>query len=126
MIQAKEANEILHSYSHADCLRVQFTIQLSHATDAGFNLYGQQLMRYDMNFNLVNGVFYSPEDMTSMEISADIIIDKNSVEVFIDGGVYSYSIERKADPDNREGFHFWGNQIEIKDLKVYLMHSIWE
>ncbi|MDR2919530.1 MAG: DUF4980 domain-containing protein [Tannerella sp.] len=124
-IQVKEANELLHSYSNSDCLRVQFTIKLSHATDAGFNLYGQQLLRYDMNNNLVNGVFYSPEDMTSMEITADIIVDKTSIEVFIDNGTYSYSMERRADAGNREGYHFWGNNIEIKDLKVYSMISIW-
>ena len=68
-IQAKEANALLRRYSDANCLRVQFTIKLSHATDAGLNLYGRQLMRYDMNSNTVNGVFYSPDDMTSMEIS---------------------------------------------------------
>ncbi len=121
----KEANELLHSYSNADCFRILFTIKLSHATDAGFNLYGQQLLRYDMNYNQVNGVFYSPEDRTSMEITADVIVDKTSVEVFIDGGAYSYSMERKADANNREGFHFWGNNIEIKNLKAYSMKSIW-
>ncbi|MDR1525816.1 MAG: glycoside hydrolase family 32 protein [Tannerella sp.] len=126
IIQVKEANALLHPYSNTDCLRVQFTLKLSHATDAGFNLYGQQLLRYDMNFNTVNGVFYSPDDMTSMEISADVIIDKTSVEVFIDNGAYSYSMERKADGNNREGFHFWGNNIEIKDLKVYDLKSIWK
>ncbi|MDR0744219.1 MAG: 2,6-beta-D-fructofuranosidase [Tannerella sp.] len=125
-MRTQEANELLHPYSNADCLRVQFTIKLSHATDAGFNLYGQQLMKYDMNVNQVNGVFYSPEDRTSMEISADVIIDKTSVEVFIDGGAYSYSMERRADGNNREGFHFWGNSIEIKELKVYSMNSIWK
>lgn len=124
-LSAKDANEILYPHRNADCLRVRFTIKLSHATDAGFNLYGQQLMKYDMNANLVNGVFYSPEDMTSMEISADIIIDKTSVEVFIDNGAYSYSMERKPDENNREGFHFWGNNIEIKKLEVYSMESIW-
>ncbi|MDR2679553.1 MAG: glycoside hydrolase family 32 protein, partial [Tannerella sp.] len=125
-LRAKEADELLHPYSDADCLRVRFTIKLSHATDAGFNLYGRQLMRYDINFNTVNGVFYSPDDMTSMEISADVIIDRTSVEVFIDGGAYSCSMERKAEGGNREGFHFWGNNIEIKELKVYSMSSIWK
>ncbi|MDR1115276.1 MAG: 2,6-beta-D-fructofuranosidase [Tannerella sp.] len=125
-LQSKEANDLLHPYGNADCLRIQFTIKLSHATDAGLNLYGQQLMRYDLNSNTVNGFFYSPGDMTSMEIVADVIIDKTSVEVFIDNGAYSYSMERKAGNDNREGFHFWGNNIEIKDLKVYSMHSIWK
>ncbi|MDR0393827.1 MAG: glycoside hydrolase family 32 protein [Tannerella sp.] len=127
-IPAKEANEILLPYGNADCIRLRFTIKLSHATDAGLNLCGQQLMRYDLNFNQVNGVFYSPEDMTSMEISADVIIDKTSVEVFIDDGAYSYSMERKpaAEGNNREGFRFWGNNIEIKALSVYSMRSIWK
>jgi fructan beta-fructosidase len=128
-IPAKEANERLLPYSNADCLRLRFTIKLSHATDAGLDLCGQQLMRYDLNFNHVNGVFYSPEDMTSMEISADMIIDKTSVEVFIDNGAYSYSIERRpaaGEGDNREGFRFRGNNIEIKALSVYSMRSIWK
>ena len=125
-IPVNEANELLRQYSNNDCLRVQFTIKLSHATDAGFNLYGQQLLQYDMNHNRVNGVFYSPEDMTSMEISSDIIIDKTSIEVFIDKGAYSYSMERKANTNNSEGFHFWGNNIEVKELNVYSMRSIWK
>jgi len=125
-ITVKEANESLHSYSNSDCMRIRFTLKLSHATDAGFNLYGQQLMRYDLNFNQVNGVFYSPEDCTRMEITADVILDKTAVEVFIDNGAYSYSMSRNADPNNKEGFHFWGNNIEIKNLEVFSMKSIWE
>ncbi|MDR1368836.1 MAG: DUF4980 domain-containing protein [Dysgonamonadaceae bacterium] len=126
LLRAEEADSLLQPYRDADCLRVQFTVKLSHATDAGLSLYGQQLMRYDMNFNTVNGVFYSPDDMTCMEISADVILDRTSVEVFIDGGAYSCSMERRADGSNREGFRFWGNNVEIKDLKVCSMASIWK
>ncbi|MDR2384315.1 MAG: DUF4980 domain-containing protein [Tannerella sp.] len=125
-LSIEDAGELLRPFADDDCLRVQFSIKLSHATDAGFNLYGQQLLKYDMNFNQVNGVFYSPQDMTSMIITADIIIDKTSVEVFIDGGAYSYSMMRKAQIGNNEGFRFWGNRIEIRNLKVYSMRSIWE
>ena len=71
-------------------------------------------------------MFYSPEDMTSMEINADIYIDKTSIEVFIDGGAYSYSMERKPDRNNKEGFHFWGNNIDIKNLEVFTAKSIWK
>ncbi|MDR1722420.1 MAG: DUF4980 domain-containing protein [Tannerella sp.] len=121
-----EANDLLHKYSDETALRIKTTIKLSHATDAGLSLYGQQLLRYDMNFNQVNGVFYSPEDPTSMEISADIILDKTSVEVFIDGGVYSYSMERRADARNNDGFRFFGNNIEVKNIEVFSMKSIWK
>jgi fructan beta-fructosidase len=124
-LSAKDANEKLSSFSNNDKIRIKTQIKLSHATSAGLNLFGQKLLDYDMNFNLVNGVFYSPEDMTSMEISADIYIDRSSIEVFIDGGAYSYSMERRPDTKNTEGFHFWGNNIEVKELKVYAVKSIW-
>ena len=125
-ITAAQGNEILHPYSDSAALRIKMTLKLSHATDAGLNLYGQNVLRYDLNYNTVNGVFYSPEDMTSMEISADIIMDKTSFEVFVDDGAYSYSMERRPRDNNKEGFRFYGNNIEIKNLEVYSMESIWE
>lgn len=125
-LTADKANELLATYNDAGILRIRTTIKLSHATSAGLNLFGQSLLDYDMNFNRINGVFYSPEDMTSMEITADIVLDKTSVEVYIDNGAYSYSMERRADMKNKEGFHFWGNNIEVKDLEVYTLRSIWK
>ena len=115
----------MKEFYNSDCLRIKTTIKLSHATDAGLNLFGQRLINYDMNGNMLNGMFYSPQDMTSMELSADIYIDRTSVEVFIDGGIFSYSMERKPDSNNTEGFHFWGNNIEVKNLEVYSAKSIW-
>ena len=125
-LTADKANELLQSYNNAGILRIRTTIKLSHATSVGLNLFGQPLLDYDMNFNRINGVFYSPEDMTSMEITADIILDKTSVEVFIDDGAYSYSMERRPDMKNKEGFRFWGNNVEVKDLEVYTLRSIWK
>ena len=60
-----------------------------------------------------------------MEVSADIIIDKTSIEVFIDGGAFSYALERKPKPSNADGFRFFGKEIEVRDLRVYPMKSIW-
>ncbi len=124
-ISARQANDHLKAYNEKDRIRIKTTIHLSHATSAGLNLFGQRILDYDMNNNFVNGVFYSPEDMTSMEISADIYIDRTSIEVFIDGGAYSYSMERRASKDNKEGLHFWGTNIEVKNLEVFDVKSIW-
>ena len=124
-LTAGKANELMQPYNQADCLRIRATLKLSHATSAGLSLYGQNLLDYDMNFNRVNGVFYSPEDMTSMEISVDMILDRTSVEVFVDGGAYSYSMERRPDHANKTGFNFWGNNIEVTNLEVYSLSSIW-
>lgn len=125
-LTSDEANKRMQEYNQADVLRIKTTIKLSHATSAGFMLFGQQIIDYDMNFNLLNRQFYAPVDMTSMELEADIIIDRTSVEVFIDNGYFSYSFERKPKEDNTEGFHFWGNNIEVKSLDVYPMQSIWK
>ena len=124
-LTSDKANELLKEFYSADCLRVKTRIKLSHATSAGFNLFGQRILDYDLNSTRINGIFYSPEDMASMELSADIYIDKTSIEVFIDGGAYSYSMERRPDINNKEGLHFWGNNIEIKDLEVFNVKSIW-
>ncbi|MDR2848724.1 MAG: glycoside hydrolase family 32 protein [Bacteroidales bacterium] len=124
-LTVEEANELLKPYHDAGCLRIKFTFKLSHATSAGLNLAGQSILNYDLNFNKINDVFYSPADITSAELTADILIDKTSVEVFIDGGAYSFSMERKS--RNSSGFQFWGNNpLEVKTLEVYPMKSIWQ
>jgi fructan beta-fructosidase len=125
-LSAGEANEKLKSANQLDQFRLTTMLKLSHATSAGLSLFGQKLLDYDLNSNLVNGVFYSPEDMTSMEITADIYVDRTSIEVFIDGGRYSYSLERKPVMGNKEGLSFWGNRIDVKDLKLYTAKSIWQ
>ena len=124
-LSSDAANQRLQAFSGKDCLRIRTTIKLSHATSAGLNLYGQPLVDYDMNSNLINGVFYSPDDRTSIELTADIYIDRTSIEVFIDGGAYSYSMKRSPREGNREGLHFWGNNIEVKNLEVFSVKSIW-
>lgn len=119
-----EANEAINRYRDEDLLRVSFTLSLSHATSAGIDFRGQNLIDYDMNSNTINGMFYSPEDMTSMELSAVMYIDKTSVEIFFDDGVFSRSFERRTNDENK-GFHFWGNNITVKDLSVSTLKSIW-
>lgn len=125
-LTSDEATDLLDEFDGTDKLMIKTTFKLSHATGAGLNLSGQRLVDYDLNSNMVNGTFYSPEDGTSMEISADIYIDRTSIEVFIDGGAFSYSMERNPDINNQEGFHFWGNNIEVKNLEVFSVQSIWK
>ncbi|GAB3327106.1 glycoside hydrolase family 32 protein [Larkinella ripae] len=125
-LRAADANEQLKSLQSMDRFRIRTTLKLSHATSAGLSLAGQRILDYDLNSNLVNGVFYSPEDMTSTEITADIYVDRTSIEVFIDGGAYSYSLERKPVATNRDGLQFWGNRIDVRNLELFTAQSIWK
>jgi len=124
-LSSEKANNLLDEFDNVDRLRIKTTFKLSHATGAGLNLFGQRIVDYDLNSNMLNGAFYSPEDMTSMEVTADIYIDRTSIEVFIDDGAFSYAMERKPDGNNQEGLHFWGNNIVVKDLEVFSVESIW-
>jgi fructan beta-fructosidase len=124
-LTGSDGSAALQEFNNAVSCRIKTTIKLSHSTDAGLSLYGQPLLRYDMNYNQINGAFYSPEERTGMTLSADIIVDKTCVEVFIDNGAFSYAIERKPVAGNKDGFRFFGNNIEVLELKVYPMKSIW-
>jgi hypothetical protein len=53
-----------------------------------------------MNFNQINGLFYSPGDPAGMEICVEIIIDRTSVEVFAHNGAFSCTIECKNETGN--------------------------
>jgi levanase/fructan beta-fructosidase len=123
-LNTDEANALLSRVRPDDGLRIETTIKLSHATSAGIDIDGQRILDYDMNGNTVNGTFYSPDDPTSMSLTAEIFIDRTSIEVFIDGGAFSYSMERtpaanrKTDRDNR-GLRFWGNRVDVTNLAVH-------
>ena len=120
-----EANRKLEKFGKTDRLRIRTTIELSHATDAGLSLDGQPIVAYDLNHNTLNGRFYSPQDPTSMRLTADIYLDRTSAEVFIDGGLYSYSMERRPQTGNNGGFRFRGNRIKVCSLEVFAVGSIW-
>lgn len=122
----QEAEDILRGFSGFEGgLRVKVTFALSHATDASLSLADQRLVDYDMNGTRLNGYFYSPQDPTSMELTTDIWIDRTSAEVFVDGGVFSYSMPRDL-PANPAPFSIRGNNLKIKELEIYTIPSIWE
>ncbi len=122
----QEANEAMKPFADPDRLRVRVTLKLSHATDARITLGRQNLVDYDLNGTTVNGWFYSPQDPTSTELTADIFIDRTSIEVFIDGGLYSYSMGRELHDDGHDEFQFHGNRVTIESLEVFNIDSIWE
>ena len=125
-LTASQANEIMKRFDGNDVLRIHAKLHLTYATDAGFSYRGQRLVKYDMNGNRLNGEFYASPEPGSMDLDADIYVDRGMVEVYIDGGLYSYSMKRDVKSTNPEGYVFWGNQLELKNLAVYTVKSIWD
>lgn len=122
----QQANDILSGLGPKDRLRLRFTVELSHATDATLNLDGQRLVDYDMNGTTLNGWFYSPQDPTCMQLTADVYIDRTSVEVFVEDGLFSYSLPRHLRDDASHLLSFGGNRLTIKSLELFDIASIWE
>lgn len=125
-LSAAEANDAMKAFDGNDVLRVRATLRLTYATDAGLSYRGQRLISYDLNGNRLNGDFYSPQQPGSMELTADVYIDRGLVEVFVDGGAFSYSMKRDVKSNNPEGYTFWGNQLQIKSLEVFKAQSVWD
>ena len=125
-LTAREANEVMKRFDGNDVMRIHAKLHLTYATDAGFSYRGQRLVKYDMNGNRLNGEFYASPEPGSMDLDADIYVDRGMVEVYIDGGLYSYSMKRDVKSTNPEGYVFWGNQLELKNLAVYTVKSIWD
>jgi sucrose-6-phosphate hydrolase SacC (GH32 family) len=126
-LSVAQANDLLKFYQNTDCLRIKATIKLSHATSAGLKSGKQDIINYDLNFNRINDNFYTPPNMTSTELTADIFLDRTSIEVFIDGGAFSYAMERHLQGEKEKEFRFWANHpAEVKNLEIYPMESIWK
>ena len=136
-LQKQEANVALNkalpqrgSGEGANCLHLRATLNLTYATSAGLKFDGQTLVDYDLNRNTLNGQFYSPQDPTSLSLTMDIYIDRTSIEVFIDDGLYSYSMERRraigaAQKTIPKGFEFWGSDISVSDIRLDAVESCW-
>ena len=136
-LKKQEANVALNkalpqrgSGEGANCLHLRATLNLTYATSAGLKFDGQTLVDDDLNRNTLNGQFYSPQDPTSLSLTMDIYIDRTSIEVFIDDGLYSYSMERRraigaAQKTIAKGFEFWGSDINVTDIRLDAVESCW-
>lgn len=124
-ITQQEAEDILNEYAHIDGLRIKLKIGLSHATDASLWYGGQRLIDYDLNGTTFNGHFYSPQNPVSMDINADIFIDRGVAEVFIDNGLFSDSMGLNPFIENAK-FNLRGNNLEIYSLEILKVNSIWK
>ena len=121
----------MQRYQKHDGVHLRAILNLTYATSAGLKFDGQTLVDYDLNRNTLNGQFYSPQDPTSLSLTMDIYIDRTSVEVFIDDGLYSYSMERRraiSTPQRpvTRGFEFWGADINVSNIQLDSVESCWE
>ena len=118
-----QATEAVKRFNRADNqLHIHAIVELSYATSAVLYDRGAKLVDYDTNYNHLNGYFYSPEDPCALKLEFDVYLDYTSVEVFVDGGAFSYSSAREGYGDLR----FAGREITVRDLQIDSIASVWE
>ena len=116
VLNERDVNQALRPYRHLDCLHLRATLNLTYATSAGLRFNGHNIIDYDLNRNTLNGQFYSPQDPTSLSLTMDVYVDRTSVEVFIDDGLYSFSAPLQLPQgDNLE---FWGPDINVTNIQL--------
>ena len=121
VLNERDVNQALRPYRHLDCLHLRATLNLTYATSAGLRFNGHNIIDYDLNRNTLNGQFYSPQDPTSLSLTMDVYVDRTSVEVFIDDGLYSFSAPLQLPQgDNLE---FWGPDINVTNIRLEAVTS---
>lgn len=119
------ANEKLKTVK-GDLFHVKMKVRIVDGTSFQFSLNGNRLVHYDMNGNKINGAFYPSDNTESGGIELEFIIDKTSLEIFVDKGAFTV-VEPLPNAKNQAGLQFdtgW-NPIEIKYLEVHELSSIW-
>ncbi len=125
-LSREEANEKLKDLS-GDLFHIKMKIKLIDGTDLGMNYNGNTLFHYDMNHNRLNDQFYGGDHIDNMTFYYEILIDRTCVEIFADHGKFSIisPIEKAKSNQGLEFKNYWG-QIDIEELTVSKLNSIWE
>lgn len=123
-----EANENLKQVQ-GDLFHIKMEVEILDGTQFQFQFNGNPLVTYSMNHNLVNGVFY-PGDGTSLNKKVELLVDKTSVEAFIDDGGLTTVANLEA-AKNNNGLEFFQHRpgkvetIKVHHLEVHELKSIW-
>ncbi|KOH43647.1 glycoside hydrolase family 32 protein [Sunxiuqinia dokdonensis] len=125
-LDREQANEEFKSLS-GDAFHIRMKIRLLKGTEFRLNYNGNSLLHYDINWNNLNGEFYGGDNIETLTFYYEILVDKTSAEIFADHGKFSLILPL-AEKKSNHGFKFesnWGD-IEIEELEVHEIRSIWE
>lgn len=126
-----EANEKMAGIN-CERLHLKFEVENRTVMTHGFK-YG----RDELGFTIRNNTFiYNDESLIfkylpptgSNKIYYEVILDKTSIEVFVDHGRFTMVLPRNSEPGD-EDFSFWtknGADIKINHLEINEMRSIWD
>lgn len=114
-------NDELLAGVNADLLHIKAHFEIMTGTNFGLVVNGYRI-QYDMNHNLLNDVFLSPEDNT---IHLEILVDRNSIEIYTNHGrLYLADAYNSVDKVKHLKV-FSRDETLLKRLEIYELKSIW-
>lgn len=119
----EQANEALRSVDN-ELLHIKMKVQIVEGVHFKILLDGNVIVDYDLNFNKFNGNFYEGDHIEGLTVPLELLIDRTSVEVFVDHGRFSTSAFREVPRESMKGLAFSG-KVNVHDLEIYEMKSIW-
>jgi len=125
-LEVAEATEKINTFKGEEALCIKATITTA-VTGRRFTLKrcGQSIVEYDFNFSRLNGMHYFLKKPDALEMDIEVYMDRTSYEVFLDGGLLSYTLERNKNEKDAEGFSVEEQDVKVVDLEVFRMKSIW-
>ena len=113
-------NDELLAGVNADLLHIKAHFEIMTGTNFGLVVNGYRI-QYDMNHNLLNDVFLSPEDNT---IHLEILVDRNSIEIYTNHGrLYLADAYNSVDKVKHLKV-FSRDETLLKRLEIYELKSI--
>ena len=122
-ISANDLNKALKDI-HADLLHLTMDIEIDKGVGMEIHYKGNPIIYYDGNFNRFNGAPYICETPGSFHFKIEILIDKNSVEGYIDHGKLHIA-EALKQPLSNVGIEIKGD-VKIHSFVLAEMKSIWK
>jgi sucrose-6-phosphate hydrolase SacC (GH32 family) len=108
----------------SDLLHITMDIEMDKGVGMEIHFKGSPIIYYDGNFNRINGAPYVNESPTSFRFNIEILLDKNSVEGYIDHGKLHIT-EALKNPKNSMGIEVVGD-VKIHSFEIAEMKSIWK
>jgi len=121
-LSTEEANDKLREVE-SDLLHVKMDVEIEHGLGLEILFRGNPVVNYDGNHNRFNGAPYTSEAPGKFRFAIEMLIDKTSVEGYIDQGklFIAEGLEKDGSPD---GLQLKG-QLKIHSVEVHELKSIW-
>jgi len=118
-----EVNNMLQGIDK-DLLHLNLDIEMNTGFDFDILFRGNTILHYDGNFNRFNGAPYSFDLKQGFRFNIELLIDKTSIEGYIDNGRLFIS-EGKKEDRNKNGLEIKGS-VKVHSVEVNELNSIWE